>query len=107
MIPPRETVEEDERRLTLDLKLRSGASLHLAWSKEASDAAKSQPALNDELLKAAQALPKPPPPQASDYAPSTGGERQPEKPKQKPTMTNEDKGKKLDSLKNKIFGRKK
>lgn len=59
MIPPRETIKDNTRRLTIDLKLRSGASLHLAWSKEASDKAKSEPALNDELLKASKELPKP------------------------------------------------
>jgi tether containing UBX domain for GLUT4 len=51
----------------MDLKLRSGASLHLAWAKEASDTAKSSPALNDELLKASKELPKPVAPKSEDY----------------------------------------
>jgi tether containing UBX domain for GLUT4 len=67
VIPPRDTIKDDSRRLTLDLKLRSGASLHLAWSKEASDKAKSSPALNDELLKASKELPKPAAPRSEDY----------------------------------------
>lgn len=67
MIPPRDIIKDDARRLTLDLKVRSGASLHLAWSKEASDKAKNSPALNDELVKASKELPKPSPPKESDY----------------------------------------
>lgn len=63
--------------MTIDLKLRSGASLHLAWAKEASDKAKSQPTLNDAFLKASKELPKPTPPAEADYwdpADSKGGE---------------------------------
>ncbi|KAA8905573.1 GLUT4 regulating protein TUG-domain-containing protein [Sphaerosporella brunnea] len=67
MIPPRDVIKDDACRLTLGLKLRSGASLHLAWAKEASDKAKSSPALNDELLKASKELPKPAAPKAEDY----------------------------------------
>lgn len=68
MIPPREIIKEDASRLTLDLKLRSGISLHLQWGKEASEKAKKQPALNEDLLRLSQELPKPPPPEATDNA---------------------------------------
>lgn len=59
VIPPRETIPENTRRLTIDLRLRSGASLHLTWSPYASEKAKNNPALNDELLKAAREMPNP------------------------------------------------
>lgn len=68
VIPPRDVLKDDGRRLTTDLKLRSGASLHLAWTGEASDKARKEPALNEELLKASKELPKPLPPNAADYS---------------------------------------
>ncbi|KAF8245341.1 hypothetical protein K440DRAFT_651668 [Wilcoxina mikolae CBS 423.85] len=67
MIPPRDVIKDDARRLTIDLKLRSGASLHLAWNKEASEKAKNEPALKEELVKASKELPKPTPPSNTDY----------------------------------------
>jgi len=57
-IPPRDNIHDDSRRLTLDLRLRSGTSLYLSWSGEASARARSEPALRDELLAAAMELPK-------------------------------------------------
>ncbi|KAI5812467.1 GLUT4 regulating protein TUG-domain-containing protein [Pyronema omphalodes] len=70
MIPPREIIKDDGRRLTLDLKLRSGASLHLKWDNAASSAAKNNHALKDEFLKASKELPKPVAPTATDYTES-------------------------------------
>lgn len=67
VIPPRDILGDDGRRLTTDLKLRSGASLHLAWTKEASNKAKNEPALNEGFLRASKELPKPAPPNAADY----------------------------------------
>lgn len=68
MIPPCDIIKDDARRLTIDLKLRSGASLHLAWNKQASEKAKNEPALKEELVKASKELPKPTPPNDANYA---------------------------------------
>jgi tether containing UBX domain for GLUT4 len=70
MIPPREIIKDDGRRLTMDLKLRSGASLHLKWDNTASSEAKNDHALKDEFLKASKELPKPVAPTATDYTES-------------------------------------
>jgi tether containing UBX domain for GLUT4 len=51
----------------VDLKLRSGASLHLRWSQYASNNAKNEPCLTDELLKISKELPKPSPPNDADF----------------------------------------
>jgi len=101
VIPPRDIIRDDARRLTLDLKLRSGASLHLAWSKEASDKAKNSPALNDELVKASKELPKLTPPKEADYV-GTEEESENAKGKRKegagPRSAKEDIEKKLKGL---------
>lgn len=70
VIPPRESIPENRKRLTVDLRLRSGASLHLTWSQHASDKAKNSPVLNDELMKQAKELPKPVEP--ADYGSASG-----------------------------------
>ncbi|KAI5779500.1 GLUT4 regulating protein TUG-domain-containing protein [Geopyxis carbonaria] len=58
MIPPREKIPDSPKRLTIDLKLRSGASLHLVWANEASQKARNQPALTQDLIDASKELPK-------------------------------------------------
>lgn len=58
MIPPKETIPEGRQRLTLDLRIRSGASVHLIWGSDASNKARAEPVLNDEYIQTSKSLPK-------------------------------------------------
>lgn len=66
MIPPKEIIPENRQRLTIDLRIRSGASVHLVWSAEVSNKARTEPALKDEYIQASKALPKPQHPDTMD-----------------------------------------
>ncbi|KAH0605135.1 uncharacterized protein H6S33_005117 [Morchella sextelata] len=57
VIPPRLPIPESRQRLTIDLRIRSGATVHLTWDGSASKAARTEPALNDQYLDASRALP--------------------------------------------------
>jgi len=83
LIPPRDAIKEDSKRLTVDLKIRSGLQLHLVWSKEATAKARTESALKEELVKASQKLPKPvvPEPIQDTEEPEPSSEK--EKPKEK------------------------
>lgn len=59
VIPPREVIPESRQRLTIDLRIRSGATVHLNWEAGASNAARIEPTLNDRYLEASTALPRP------------------------------------------------
>jgi tether containing UBX domain for GLUT4 len=71
-IPPRDNIHDDSRRLTLDLRLRSGTSLYLSWGGGASARARSEPALRDELLAAATEFPKLATPSPVEYEEDEG-----------------------------------
>ncbi|RPA90768.1 hypothetical protein L873DRAFT_1782183 [Choiromyces venosus 120613-1] len=58
-IPPRETLPQAPKRLTIDLKLRTGATVHLVWGPDVSAKARKEPALKDEFIKNSKALPAP------------------------------------------------
>ncbi|RPB12888.1 hypothetical protein P167DRAFT_535609, partial [Morchella conica CCBAS932] len=58
VIPPRLPIPESRQRLTIDLRIRSGATVHLTWDGSASKAARTEPALNDQYLDASRALPE-------------------------------------------------
>lgn len=58
MIPPKEVIPEGRQRLTIDLRIRSGASVHLVWGADASNKARTEPALNDEYIKTSKSLPE-------------------------------------------------
>ncbi|KAH8149043.1 uncharacterized protein LAJ45_07019 [Morchella importuna] len=58
VIPPRLPIPESRQRLTIDLRIRSGATVHLTWDGSASKAARIEPALNDQYLDASRALPE-------------------------------------------------
>lgn len=68
MIPPREVLPQAPKKLTTDLKLRTGATVHLIWGKGVSAKAKKEPALLDEFLESSQPLPLPKEPESGqDY----------------------------------------
>lgn len=58
MIPPKEIIPEGRQRLTIDLRIRSGASVHLVWGIDASKKARTEPALNDEYILTSKSLPE-------------------------------------------------
>jgi tether containing UBX domain for GLUT4 len=96
VIPPRDAIKEDSKRLTVDLKIRSGLQLHLVWSKEATAKARAEPALKEELVKASQKLPKPvvpePIPDTEKPEPSLEKEKPKEKGKNKENIEKKLKG---------------
>ncbi|PUU75313.1 GLUT4 regulating protein TUG-domain-containing protein [Tuber borchii] len=65
-IPPRETLPQAPKRLTTDLKLRTGATVHLVWGPDVSAKAKKGPALRDEFIKNSKALPMPKEPEGPE-----------------------------------------
>lgn len=73
MIPPKEIIPENRQRLTIDLRIRSGASVHLIWSPDASKKARTEPALKDEYIQASKTLPKPKHPDVMDVDESGEG----------------------------------
>lgn len=58
VIPPKEIIAEGRQRLTIDLRIRSGASVHLVWGIDASKKARTEPALNDEYILTSKSLPE-------------------------------------------------
>lgn len=58
VIPPKEIIPEGRQRLTIDLRIRSGASVHLVWGIDASKKARTEPALNDEYILTSKSLPE-------------------------------------------------
>ncbi|KAG0125760.1 GLUT4 regulating protein TUG-domain-containing protein [Tuber indicum] len=65
-IPPRETLPQAPKRLTTDLKLRTGATVHLVWGPDVSAKAKKELALKDEFIKNSTALPTPEEPEGPE-----------------------------------------
>ncbi|KAL0633534.1 hypothetical protein Q9L58_007566 [Maublancomyces gigas] len=107
MIPPKEIIPEGRQRLTIDLRIRSGASVHLIWGPDASKKARSEPALNDEYIKTSKSLPelKQPDMMDVDEGSSEGSGKGKGKGKGVPPVDRQTKENKLKSLLG--FGRKK
>ncbi|PWW76245.1 hypothetical protein C7212DRAFT_352290 [Tuber magnatum] len=70
-IPPRETLPQAPKRLTTDLKLRTGATVHLVWGPDVSAKAKHELALKDEFIKSSKALPTPKEPEGLENEPGS------------------------------------
>lgn len=107
MIPPKDIIPEGRQRLTIDLRIRSGASVHLIWGADASKKARSEPALNDEYIKTSKSLPelKQPDMMDVDEGSSEGSGKGKGKGKGVPPVDRQTKENKLKSLLG--FGRKK
>lgn len=72
MIPPKEIIPEGRQRLTIDLRIRSGASVHLIWGADVSNKARNEPALNDEYIQKSKSLPAPKQPDMMDVDEGNG-----------------------------------
>lgn len=107
MIPPKDIIPEGRQRLTIDLRIRSGASVHLIWGADASKKARGEPALNDEYIKTSKSLPelKQPDMMDVDEGGSEGSGKGKGKGKGVPPVDRQTKENKLKSLLG--FGRKK
>lgn len=104
MIPPKDIIPEGRQRLTIDLRIRSGASVHLIWGADASNNARTQPALKDEYIQASKTLPEPKQPDIMDVDRGNDGEGK-GKGKEKKFI---DRASKENKLKNLLgFGKKK
>ncbi|CUS13789.1 unnamed protein product [Tuber aestivum] len=70
-IPPKETLPQAPKRLTTDLKLRTGATVHLVWGPDVSAKAKHEPTLKDEFIKNSKAFPTPREPEGPEGGPDS------------------------------------